>query len=65
MTRRPGDTESEPPGGRAAERLREFLAQRFPGGIPPSKGNHEADVDNSTQRNQEYDSANRERRQSQ
>jgi hypothetical protein len=34
MTRRPGD-KSEPPGGRAAERLREFLELRFPGGVPP------------------------------
>lgn len=30
MPRRPGDTEQEPPGGRAAERLREFIDQRFP-----------------------------------
>ena len=27
-------TESKPKGGRAAERLREFLEQRFPGGVP-------------------------------
>ncbi len=37
MTRRPGDTKPEPPGGRAAERRREFLEQRFPGGEPPSE----------------------------
>jgi hypothetical protein len=28
--RRPGDEEPEPAGGRAAERLREFLRQRVP-----------------------------------
>ena len=36
MVRGPYDTEeSQPPGGAAAERLREFLDQRFPGGVPP------------------------------
>jgi hypothetical protein len=35
MTRRPGDLTPEPPGGRAAERLREFLDQRFPEGLCP------------------------------
>ena len=34
MPRRPGDMEPEPPGGRAAERLREFTEQRFPGETP-------------------------------
>jgi hypothetical protein len=34
MPRRPGDTGPEPPGGRAAERLREFTEQRFPGETP-------------------------------
>ena len=34
MTRRPGDDTPEPPGGRAAERLREFLEQR---GLTPDK----------------------------
>ena len=32
MTRRPGDPEQDPPGGRAAERLRQELESRFPGG---------------------------------
>ena len=36
MTRRPDDRKSDPPGGRAAERLREFIDQRFPGGMPIS-----------------------------
>ncbi len=31
MTKRPGDENPEPPGGRAAERLRDFISQRFPG----------------------------------
>ena len=38
MPRRPGDTEPEPPGGRAAERLREFIDQRFSGGSPQMEG---------------------------
>jgi hypothetical protein len=32
--RKPGDPESDVPGGHAAERLREFIDQRFPGGVP-------------------------------
>jgi hypothetical protein len=35
MTRKPGDHEPEPPGGRAAERLREFLKERFGEGTGP------------------------------
>lgn len=31
MTKRPGDENPEPPGGRAAERLHDFISQRFPG----------------------------------
>jgi hypothetical protein len=34
MTHRPGDDKPQPSGGRAAERLREFIDQRFPGGVP-------------------------------
>ena len=30
MPRRPGDERPDPPGGRAAERLRAFLKGRFP-----------------------------------
>src|SRR5512135_3657831 len=41
MTRRPGDNTPEPPGGRAAERLREFIDQRFPGGVPLPEGANE------------------------
>jgi hypothetical protein len=37
MTRRSGE-ESEPAeGGRAAERLREFIRERFPEGLPPEE----------------------------
>lgn len=43
MTRRPGDTEKGPPGGRAAERLREFIDQRFPGASPPREGEEASD----------------------
>ena len=43
MPRRPGDTEREPQGGRAAERLHEFLDQRFPGGSPPRDGKEALD----------------------
>lgn len=38
MTRRSGDTGKGPPGGRAAERLREFIDQRFPGASPKKEG---------------------------
>ena len=31
------DDAPEPPGGRAAERLREFIQQRYPGGLPPGQ----------------------------
>jgi len=34
MTRRPGDTSPEPEGGHAAERLREFIEQRYPDEVP-------------------------------
>jgi hypothetical protein len=59
MTRRPGDTEPEPPGGRAAERLREFINQRFPGGLPPSRSAREEDAEHDEER----DAADREDRQ--
>jgi hypothetical protein len=37
MPRRPGDERPDPPGGRAAERLRAFLKGRFPRGeVPPT-----------------------------
>ena len=37
MTRR-GEEEGEPgEGGRAAERLREFIRERFPKGLPPEE----------------------------
>jgi len=35
MTRLPADQTPEPSGGRAAERLREFLSERFPGEVVP------------------------------
>ena len=56
MTRRPGDTEPEPPGGRAAARLREFMDQRFPGGLPPKE---EAD-DRGDEQDEEREPADRE-----
>ena len=37
MVERPGEEESAPPGGHAAERLREFIDQRFPEGVDPSE----------------------------
>ncbi len=33
--RRPGDQTPDPPGGRAAERMRDFVQRRQPGGIGP------------------------------
>lgn len=45
MPRRPGDERPDPPGGRAAERLRAFLKGRFPRGegppTPPAHGGRE------------------------
>ena len=63
MTRRPGDTEPEPPGGRAAERLREFIDQRFPGGSPPREGEEAARADHSDERDEEPGADDREERQ--
>ena len=61
--RRPGDTESDPPGGRAAERLREFLRKRTPPDAPSPNIEEEEDKDagkeknqNSASRNQEHNS---------
>ena len=45
MTRKPGDNTPEPPGGRAAERLREFIDQRFPDGVPSPETRSEQAVD--------------------
>jgi hypothetical protein len=53
MPRRPGDNEKDPPGGRAAERLREFIDQRFPGGSPPREG--EETVDRRDEEDKERD----------
>jgi hypothetical protein len=39
----PGDEESEPPGGRAAERLREFQRQRLPPDATPEEIQAEAE----------------------
>ena len=55
MTRRPGDNEPEPPGGRAAERLREFINQRFPGGLPPSQTAREEVSDHDSKQGEESD----------
>jgi hypothetical protein len=59
MTRRPDRTEPEPPGGRAAERLRQFIAQRFPGGLPPERKPREeaADEDRADENGEERDAA--------
>lgn len=55
MPRRPGDTEPEPPGGRAAERLREFIEQRFPGGLPPNQGARDETSDDDNEQDEERD----------
>jgi len=39
--RRPGDSKPEPEGGRAAERLRDFLSKRLPPGGSPEDLNPE------------------------
>jgi hypothetical protein len=41
--KRPGDNEGEPPGGRAAERLREILRQRLPENASPEDIQAEAE----------------------
>jgi hypothetical protein len=62
MPRRPGDTEPDPPGGRAAERLREFIDQRFPGRSPSKEGGVEGD--RRDEERKERDDADREERHS-
>ena len=64
MTRRPDDNEPEPPGGRAAERLREFIAQRFPRGLRPAESAREeaADADRDIEQGEEHDVADHEGR---
>lgn len=39
--KKPGDETPDPPGGRAAERLREFLEKRLPPGATPEDLNPE------------------------
>jgi hypothetical protein len=60
MPRRPGDTEPDPPGGRAAERLREFIDQRFPGRSPSREGNEAGD--RRDEEGKEHDDTDREER---
>ena len=48
MTRRPDDTEDDVPGGHAAERLREFMAERFPGGLPREGATTDQDLEDET-----------------
>lgn len=38
MTHKSDDDDPATPGGHAAERLREFIDQRFPGGMPLPEG---------------------------
>lgn len=42
MTQKPDDNKETPPGGRAAERLKEFLERRLPPGHSPEELNPEA-----------------------
>jgi hypothetical protein len=61
MPRRPGDTEPDPPGGRAAERLREFIDQRFTGRSPSREGDEAPE--RRDEEGKERDAADREERQ--
>ena len=61
MPLRPGDTEPDPPGGRAAERLREFIDQRFPGRSPSREGDEAPE--RRDEEGKERDDADREERQ--
>jgi len=45
VTQKPDDDEETPPGGRAAERLKEFLERRLPPGHSPEELNPEAAED--------------------
>jgi hypothetical protein len=64
MMRGSNDTEPEPPGGRAAERLREFLAQRFPRRLRPEESPREQaqDADRDTEQGAGDDATDREGR---
>ena len=61
MTRRPDKAEPEPPGGRAAERLRQFIAQRFPGGLPSEQRAREepADADRADEKSEKREATDR------
>jgi hypothetical protein len=41
--KRPGENKPDPVGGRAAERLREFLRERLPEGMSPEEINPQAE----------------------
>jgi len=50
MPRRPGDTNPEPPGGRAAERRRALLAGRFPNSPADVETSDEEELETSEER---------------
>src|SRR5579871_6006853 len=45
--KRPGDNEPEPEGGRAAERLREFLRERLPQDVDTEEGRQLTDAEDA------------------
>lgn len=47
MTRHPRDPNPDPPGGRAAERLRQFLDERFREGDRPTDPSKPTDEDSA------------------
>ena len=57
MTRRPGERDPEPPGGRAAERLREFIEQRFPGRKGPPEPDPEPEPEPDAERHEERETS--------
>jgi hypothetical protein len=57
MTRKSDDPPPQSPGGHAAERLREFLEQRFPGGTPTPESAPEQGTEAEDATKQEEDIA--------
>ena len=54
--RNPEDDQPSPPGGRAAERLREFLEKRLPPGASPEELNPEVAEEKRKKENEEESS---------
>ena len=49
--KRPGDEEPEPPGGRAAERLKKFQQERLPADAPSEKAANKSELEDKPETN--------------